>query len=139
MAQMAGRGFGGPGSPQMVVVVTSVAAADVPDYPPPFMPRMAKVDPDGRIWIPERGSAGLRPSSLIYDIIDRNGQIVDRVQVPAPYVVVAVGRGGSVYLAAPTQSSVLPGVLGSTFMTNMPMQPTMKFVRAVLPKQTVIP
>jgi predicted acyltransferase len=95
------------------------------------MPRLARTDFKGRIWIPERGAAAVRPDALVYDIIDRSGQIVDRVQVPSPWAVGAIGDDGSVYLTAPTQPSVLPGVLGSTFMNNMPVQPLTKLARAV--------
>ena len=72
----------------------TVAASEVPDYPPPFVARATRVDPSGRIWLLERANLGSR-SPLIYHVIDRSGQIVDRVQMPPDAAVIGFGPGAS--------------------------------------------
>jgi hypothetical protein len=64
-----------------------------PEFLPPY--RGSSVfGPDGMLWIPRAVAAGQPP---LYDIIDRNGRLVERVQLPARHKLVGFGRE-SVYL-----------------------------------------
>ena len=52
---------------------------------------------DNRLWvrtIPTKPS----PGGASYDVIDRSGKLIDRVQVPANSTIVGFGTGGVVYL-----------------------------------------
>jgi len=75
-----------------------VSPSELPDYRPPFRPGTARVDLDGNLWIastPAKDGAG-----PIYDVVNRRGELVDRVQVPVGRSVVGFGAGGIVYLVS---------------------------------------
>src|SRR5206468_12626930 len=57
-----------------------------------------RVDPQDRIWLLERADVSKR-AGLIYDVIDRSGQIVDRVQMPPNAAVIGFGPKNAVYLS----------------------------------------
>ena len=73
----------------------------MPDYRPAFTTGAAKADADGNVWIRtsavRTGSVGGGP---IYDIVNRKGEVIDRVQVPAGRQIVGFGKGGVVYMQA---------------------------------------
>jgi hypothetical protein len=91
---MAGGGAGAPGAN-----VVFVDPADLPDYRPAFSAGAAKADADGYLWI---RTTSVRPGTagFIYDIVDRRGEHIDRVQIPAGRQIVGFGKGGIVYMAA---------------------------------------
>lgn len=77
--------------------INMVNASELPDYKPVFSPSSVRADMDGRIWvrtIPTKPT----PGGAIYDIIDRSGKLVDRVQVPAQTTIAGFGIGGIVFL-----------------------------------------
>jgi hypothetical protein len=74
-----------------------VSASELPDYKPVFGAGSVRPDIDGRLWvrtIPTKAT----PGGAIYDVIDRSGKLVDRVQVPAGTTIAGFGAGGIVYL-----------------------------------------
>jgi hypothetical protein len=79
--------------------LTFVAPSELPDYRPAIAVGSVKADLDGNVWI--RTSA-TRPGSIaggpIYDVVNRKGELVDRVQVPSGRQVVGFGKGGIVYM-----------------------------------------
>ncbi|HEY4131900.1 MAG TPA: hypothetical protein VGM50_14870 [Gemmatimonadaceae bacterium] len=79
--------------------VQFVSANDLPDYRPAFSQGATRADLDGNLWIrtsaTRNGSAG-----FIYDVVDRSGKLVDRIQIPAGRQIVGFGKGGVVYMAA---------------------------------------
>lgn len=86
--------FGGRGGPR----VTFVAPSELPDYKPAFFAGSTKVDAQGNLWvrtIPTKKIVG----GPVYDVIDRKGALVDRVQVPLNTSIAGFGADGSVYLA----------------------------------------
>jgi hypothetical protein len=90
-----GGGPGGPGGGMQPVQM--VPASELPDYKPVFGNGAVKPDMDGHLWvrtIPTKVTTG----GAIYDVIDRNGKLVDRVQVPAGTTIAGFGAGGIVYL-----------------------------------------
>ena len=119
------------------------SASEVPDYPPPFVARATRVDLDGRIWVLERGKIATPSTGLIYDLIDRDGQIVDRVQAPANAAVIGFGPGGAVYLSVAPYNAMLASSIpplatappGMGAMPGMPPAPTVKLAKAFLPKK----
>ena len=98
-----GRGAGadGPGMPQ----VNFVAPSELPDYKPPFFAGAVRADADGNVWIrtiPTRAITG----GPVYDVINRKGELVERVQVPAGRLIVGFGAGGIVYLTSRDSTGV---------------------------------
>ena len=89
---------GGPGG-GMGANINFVSPSELPDYKPPFFANAVRADLDGRIWvqtIPTRQIAG----GPVYDVIDRKGALVERVQVPTGRTIVGFGPGGAVYLVS---------------------------------------
>ena len=73
-----------------------VSPSELPDYKPAFGVGSVRADMDDRLWIrtiPTRASTG-----VTYDIVDRSGKLVDRVQVPANATIAGFGKGGIVYV-----------------------------------------
>lgn len=74
-----------------------VSPSELPDYKPVFGTGAVRADMDDRIWvrtIPTKAST----AGAIYDVIDRSGKLVDRVQVPANATIAGFGKGGIVYV-----------------------------------------
>jgi len=81
------------GAPQ----VSFIAPSELPDYKPPFLSGGVRSDAEGNLWIrtiPTRQIAG----GPVYDVVNREGKLVDRVQIPAGRVIAGFGSDGSVYL-----------------------------------------
>jgi hypothetical protein len=93
-----GPGHGGgtfSGAPE----VSFISPSELPDYKPPFLSGAVRADADGNLWvrtIPTRQIAG----GPVYDVVNREGKLVDRVQIPAGRVIAGFGRDGSVYLTS---------------------------------------
>lgn len=77
---------------------TIIPPARFPDYEPPIGPNSVRADLDGRIWIAPRTSSGATGGGLLYDVVNRNGEIVERVQFPPGVALVGFGPNGAVYL-----------------------------------------
>jgi hypothetical protein len=93
--------FGGRGGPR----VTFVAPSELPDYKPAFFAGSTKVDAQGNLWvrtIPTKKVEG----GAVYDVIDRKGALVDRVQVPVNTSIAGFGADGSVYLTLQSNNTV---------------------------------
>ncbi len=81
---------GGPPPIQMVPI------SELPDYKPVFGNSSVRSDADGRVWvrtIPTKPTPG-----PVYEVLDGNGKLVDRVMVPAGTTIAGFGQGGVVYL-----------------------------------------
>jgi hypothetical protein len=95
-ADMYGSGYTPP--PPIYRAPTLVRPADLPDYKPPVALTSAKADGDGNLWVralPMRPT----PGGIIYDVINRAGVMVDRIQLPPAYQLVGFGPGRIVYLS----------------------------------------
>lgn len=84
------RGSGGASIPDLEYA----AASEIPDRFPAFHPRDVLADADGFIWVARPGDR----TGRVYDLINRDGRVVERVRIPAGQVVVGLGPGRSVYL-----------------------------------------
>jgi sugar lactone lactonase YvrE len=73
-----------------------VSPSELPDYKPAFIPGSTRVDADGNLWIRTSQNLNARP---VYDMINRKGELIDRVQLPQNRVLVGFGANGVVYLA----------------------------------------
>jgi hypothetical protein len=86
-----GNPLGGP-LPQMSFVDPS----ELPDYKPPFAGGATRVDSEGNLWIRTTQNVNGLP---VYNVVNRKGELIDRVQLPAGRVIAGFGAGGVVYLA----------------------------------------
>jgi hypothetical protein len=73
--------------------------SDLPDYQPPFFSNAAKADAEGNIWVKTIPTKPI-PGGDVYDLINRKGEVVQRVQLPAERALVGFGAGGTVFLSA---------------------------------------
>ena len=88
---------GAPAGGAQMPPINMVSPSELPDYKPVFGPSSIRADMDGRLWvrtIPTKPTTG----GAIYDVIDRAGKLVDRVQVPAGSTIAGFGAGNVVYL-----------------------------------------
>jgi hypothetical protein len=94
-----GRAGGGRQGGQQFTVppVNLVNADELPDYRPPFTTGAARGDNDGSLWV--RTTSPVGNAGPIYFVINRQGQVIDRVQVPEQRLIVGFGRDGDVFLA----------------------------------------
>jgi hypothetical protein len=95
-----GGGAGAPtGMSTPIKMVTEyVPANELPDYYPPIRPGAVRTDLDGNIWILPTTSAQSVAGELIYDVVNRKGELTHRVRVPAGRSIAGFGKGGTVYL-----------------------------------------
>ncbi|MDQ6719023.1 MAG: hypothetical protein M3Z17_11850 [Gemmatimonadota bacterium] len=96
----AGAGGGGGGGPQ----INFVSPSELPDYKPAFFAGSTKVDAAGNLWIrtiPTKKVDG----GPVYDVVNRKGELIDRVQVPLNSSVTGFGSDGSVFLALQNNST----------------------------------
>jgi hypothetical protein len=87
---------GGPPSDLPPAEFPSVG--DLPDYRPPFTINSVKPDADGRLWI--RTTHREASAGFVYDVVSREGRVIDRVQLQPGRAIVGFGRGGIVYVLA---------------------------------------
>jgi hypothetical protein len=89
------------GGPVSLPPLAFVSINEMPDYRPAFSQGAARADIDGNLWVRtsavRTGSVGGGP---IYDVINRKGEVIDRLQVPAGRQIVGFGKGGVVYMQA---------------------------------------
>ncbi len=100
-------GPGGSGGPptqvsMRVPTVTRADLADVPDYRPPFGQAAVRADRDGNLWIRTNKQVDGRP---VYDVVNRRGEITDRVQLP-PFRTIAGFGPGLVYMGVQDSTGV---------------------------------
>lgn len=93
-----GGGGGAPprgGLPQ--VQQNFIPASDLPDYKPPFFAGSTRADTEGNLWVRTIPTSAI-PGGPVYDVLNRKGEIVERVQIPTGRTIVGFGSGGAVYL-----------------------------------------
>ncbi|MEP6496215.1 MAG: hypothetical protein ABJF01_26335, partial [bacterium] len=77
--------------------VRYVGSEELPDYQPVFAAGAVRADADSNLWVrtipPEPLSGG-----AIYDVIDRRGELIDRVQVPRGSTIAGFSPGGVILL-----------------------------------------
>jgi hypothetical protein len=86
-----GNPFGGQ-LPEM----TFVDPSELPDYKPPFAGGATRVDSEGNLWIRTTKNLNGLP---VYNVVNRKGELIDRVQLPAGRVIAGFGPPGVVYFA----------------------------------------
>jgi hypothetical protein len=78
--------------------VNVIEASELPDYRPPLATNGAvRADEDGNLWI-RTNPVRRVPGGPVYDIVSREGELVDRLQIPQGYNLIGFGKGKVVYL-----------------------------------------
>jgi hypothetical protein len=85
-----GRGGSGAASTPVRIVFARSEVSDVPDYRPPIRQGSTRADADGNLWIRTTVLVDKRP---VYDIVNRRGEVTDRVQLPRFRLVAGFGPG----------------------------------------------
>jgi hypothetical protein len=101
-----GRGgdAGGGGAPALTncrsipASIEFVPFSEMADYPPPIAGGGVLSDLDGNVWIIPTTSSEAK-GGLLYDVVNRKGELFERVQLPPSSTIVAFGKGGVVYCA----------------------------------------
>jgi hypothetical protein len=99
-AGVGGAGPGGrPNFPQPPADLRFVKPTDLPDYRPAFRQGALRAEPSGNLWIRTLQPASA-PNATIYDIVNRSGKLVDRVELPSNRSIVGFDGAYAVYLFA---------------------------------------
>jgi hypothetical protein len=77
-----------------------VAPSELPDYRPAINAGSAKADMDGNLWIRTSATRKGAVAGPIYDVVNRQGELVDRVQIPSGRQIIGFGKGGVVFMLA---------------------------------------
>jgi hypothetical protein len=83
--------------------LTFISPSELPDYKPAFNQGSVKADLDDNLWIRTSATRAGAIAGPIYDVVNRKGELVDRIQLPAGRTIVGFGKGGVVYMAARDQ------------------------------------
>jgi hypothetical protein len=75
-----------------------VSPSELPDYRPAFFQGQVRADREGNLWV--RTTTTKAGGGSIYDVINRKGELIDRVQVPTGRTILGFGDGGAVYLSS---------------------------------------
>lgn len=87
-----------PGMQSSVPQRTWATLAEIPDYTPPIRGANSLYpDADNRLWILPTTSAQAR-GGLLFDVVNKKGEIEERVQLPANAAIAGFGKNGVVFL-----------------------------------------
>ena len=82
------------GPRQLKTEYVLVAAKELPDYEPAIQPGAMKIDLEGNVWIVPRTAVLSANGGLRYDVVNRKGEIFERVIVPKGRAIAAFEPGG---------------------------------------------
>ena len=84
-----------PDGPRRITTeIALVPAKDLPDYEPAIQPGAMKVDLEGNVWIVPRTAVPTANGGLRYDVVNKQGEIIERVIVPKGRAIAAFEPGG---------------------------------------------
>lgn len=86
-----------PPPPTMRPVIV-MEPTELPDYRPPFATGSARADMDSNVWVRTILPRPV-PGGIVYDVMNRQGELFARYQIPAGYTIVGFGKGRIVYLS----------------------------------------
>ena len=92
-----GDGRGGPGGARFEMPINLVDVDELPDYRPAFTAGSSRGDLDGNLWV--RTTSPVGNEGPIYFVINKKGEVIDRVQLPQNRTITGFGKDGDVYLA----------------------------------------
>ena len=98
-------GPGGPGGPPSMQnfkmaapKIVFVPIKEIADYYPAIRPGAAKADLEGNVWILTTTTAQSTAGELVYDVVNAQGELFQRVRLPVGRSLAGFGRKGIVYL-----------------------------------------
>ena len=71
---------------------------EIADYPPAVRPFAVKADRDNHLWILPTTTLNAVGGGALYDVVNKEGTIIERVQLPPATSIAGFGKGGVVYL-----------------------------------------
>jgi len=77
--------------------LTLVEAPDLPDFYPPLSQGHVFADRDNNLWILP-ATTTLAGNGLVWDVVNRKGEVFERVRLPEGRDIAGFGPGGVVYL-----------------------------------------
>ncbi|HYV99024.1 MAG TPA: hypothetical protein VE967_16330 [Gemmatimonadaceae bacterium] len=86
------------GSRTVPLITEFVPLREIQDYVAPIRTGAVRGDADGRLWILPTTSARPRHGGLVYDIVNKQGELTERVELPTGRSIVGFGANGAVYL-----------------------------------------
>lgn len=86
---------GAPGAMGSQIQINFVEPSELPDYKPPFLGAATRVDAEGNLWIRTTQNVNGR---AVYNVVNRKGELIDRVQLPVGRIITGFGAGGYAYL-----------------------------------------
>jgi hypothetical protein len=95
----AGRGAGAP----IPMLAGRLDLSDLPDYVPPFTAGAVQPDADGNLWI---RTSTMFKGQPVYDVVNRRGELVDRVQLP-PFRTIAGFGPAVIYMAVKDSGGIV--------------------------------
>jgi hypothetical protein len=87
-----------PGQKMPQVSIDLVPTSEFPDYYTPVAPGSVQADLENHLWILPTTSLEAK-NGFTYDVVNRDGDLIERVQLPLGRVIAGFGPGGTVYLA----------------------------------------
>lgn len=90
----------GGGMDTVIAKIEFAPYSEMPDYVPPFRAYTAKADKDNNVWIPPTTTMTQQMSGFLYDVINKKGEIFERVAIPGGRLVAGFGPGGVVYVVS---------------------------------------
>ena len=78
--------------------IAFVPLAEIADYPPAVRPFAIKADRDNQLWILPTTTPNAVGGGALYDVVNKQGTIIERVQLPPATSIAGFGKGGIVYL-----------------------------------------
>lgn len=94
---------GGPPGPAMSMgapKIDFVPLKEIADYYPAIRAGAARADLDGNLWILPTTSAQSQGGELVYDVVNKSGELFQRVRVPQGRSIAGFGRNGVLYLVS---------------------------------------
>src|SRR5213079_317595 len=84
-------------APQMKMDIGIVPDSEFPGFWPPIEPGSVLADLDGHLWILPTTSTN-SANGFTYDVVDRKGEVFERVQLPKGHVLAGFGPRNVLYL-----------------------------------------
>ena len=92
-------------NPPTLREVSVISPKLMPDFRPPFGTNSVRADLDGNLWVRTNQPKPLA-GGAVYDVVSREGQLVDRLQLPQGYTLVGFGRGKVVFVSMRDASGI---------------------------------
>ncbi|HYV98698.1 MAG TPA: hypothetical protein VE967_14680 [Gemmatimonadaceae bacterium] len=82
----------------LAAVIVAAEPSDMPDYYPAIRAGAVKTDRDGATWVLPQTTALGDSDRIIYDVVNRNGELFERVKMPTGRSIAGYGPGGQLFL-----------------------------------------